>query len=202
MFLFRLLTTAQPWGMAWNDPDTKLSESMKYEPRSQLLGTTHYDYQVELDLRPFDHTGAWRPDPKTAWPLRAGLPVPFDALVALCGGPMEPFVLPEWEVIEQLIHPLSKGLPSQEKGRVPAHLDSLLNALEAVLHGTNTRRPTVATLLRLDPQEDPFLNRQASIEAVDAAQMPDAIEVLFRRTNAGGTPLAGEEMAYSLLKAR
>jgi len=31
MFLFRLLTSAQPWGMEWNNPDEKLRESAKYE---------------------------------------------------------------------------------------------------------------------------------------------------------------------------
>ena len=95
MFLFRLLTSAQPWGMEWNNPDEKLRESAKYEHRKALLGDeTHYDYEVTLDLRPVDHICTWRPDAKRAWPLRAGLSVPFDALVALCGGHIGPFVKP------------------------------------------------------------------------------------------------------------
>lgn len=103
--------------------------------------------------------------------------------------------------MERLAHPRSEGI-GKTNDDVCTHLESLLDALEAVLHGGNKRRQTVATLLRLNPEEDHFLKRQTAIKEAQAEKMPDAIEVLFRRANAGGTPLEGEEMAFSLLKAR
>ena len=163
-------------------------------------------YKAVVTLKGLGFGPNWHPDPGKSWPVRAGMPVPFDALVQLCGGTdaIENFSRPPWDRVEQLVHPHWKELKGETAtDDVKRHFKCLLDSLEAGLYGREKRHFAVVALQRLNSEEDPFVSRQHAItNSTEKEKLQDGIEVLFRRVNAGGTPLAGEEMAYSLLKAR
>ncbi|SDY87259.1 DUF262 domain-containing protein [Hymenobacter psychrophilus] len=185
-FLLRLLTGHQPWGMRRQNPEDKLPENLKHEARQKLGDSRRYDYLINPIAQGND-----APDP--SWPVEARTPVPLDALLQLCGGWRGPFTRPSWQQVQQLVPACKPVLESE-----PPHLAMLLGALENLLvEMPSSGRPqrSIPLLLHPEPAATP------ADSAPEAEQTPDSVEVLFRRVNAGGTVLAGEEMAYSLLKS-
>jgi len=182
-FIFRLLTNQQPWGMRDRNPEDKLNEPEKAAARRQLAGKPRYDYQTSPVSSP-DGPGV------PSWPVDARLPIPLDALIQLCGGWSGQFTSPRWEQVSQLI---PTAYPRLETA--PPHVAKLLLALQRLLAEIPIQgRPCRSLPLLLHAGDE-----EATSSATD--NVPDAVEVLFRRVNAGGTVLAGEEMAYSLLKS-
>lgn len=186
-FLLRVVTSHQPWGMSDRNPTDKLSEDTKLRARNELgITNIHYDYQVKID------NGSTDPSIKTSWPYKANLPVPLDALITLCGGMSGRFVTPEWEQVRKLIperYFQQNKVPDSE----PEHLSKIIASLQPLLEITNPRlRARTIVLL--------FQHHEETLETNDP-DVQDDMEVLFRRVNAGGTRLEGEEMAYSLLKS-
>jgi hypothetical protein len=183
-FLLRLITRYQPWGMEVKNPKEKLNADVKFQARLSLYGKTiRYDYDIPID------TGATRSETSYSWPVKSRLPVPLDSLINLCGGFSGKFVEPEWvDVLRFVPEKFGKDAISSP----PAHFTNIIYALRNLLDTTN--RNSVRSLVFLK-QNDLFDFSEKS----DESQAP--IEVLFRRINAGGTPLIGEEMAYSLLKS-
>ncbi|PSL25385.1 DUF262 domain-containing protein [Chitinophaga ginsengisoli] len=182
-FMLRVLTSYQPWGMNDRNPADKLPEHQKYPAREHLqqerteATSLRYDYEVGI------HTGDVSNDTTgISWPLKASLPVPLDALIALCGGTTGQFKAPSWQEVCALV-------PARHQSELPDsptnHFDSLITGIRSILDKTR-----MVVLLYQNIQHTPVL-----------ADEQDDMEVLFRRINAGGTVLQGEEMAYSLLKA-
>jgi len=172
-FLFRLLTSYQPWGMSDRNPNDKLSESEKYNARTECFGNSiRYDYQVTI---------------ADTWPIRSTLPVPFDGLIDLCGGIKDQFRHPNWVDVLRLIPQRYKH---DEKAGPPAHFSMIVDALENMLSFEKRNSRSVV-----------FLIQQGTLPTPSKVDVQDPMEVLFRRINSGGTVLAGEEMAYSLLKS-
>ena len=183
-FILRLLTNHQPWGMQRRNPEQKMNESEKAEARGQLASKPRYDYLTS----PIASSSVVE---ETSWPVDAEVPVPLDALVNLCGGWSGQFILPSWEQVRLLI-PSNLSKPEAE----PTHLPQLLIALQRLLSSSSAEGKPFRSipLLLLPPGDGEYVT--AGVENI-----PDPMEVLFRRVNAGGTVLAGEEMAYSLLKS-
>jgi hypothetical protein len=183
-FMFRVLTSYQPWGMDDRNPSSKLSEHTKYTLRYELrLESLRYDYQVKINT---SNSNA----ENTSWPGRASLPIPFDLLVKMCGGSSGMYSNPDWEEILTLIPKRyhDKGLvPSEPTDYFATILDSLRPLLSKPAEGQRCR--SVVLLL------------QSDVETVHDEEQKGDMETLFTRVNAGGTVLQGEEMAYSLLKA-
>lgn len=182
-FMLRLLTGHQPWGMRSHNAEEKLSESRKAEAR-QILG----------DARRYDYLIFPVPQPPTnampSWPVDARMPVPLDALIQLCGGWSGQFTVPAWEQVCQLAPP-HLSMPEAS----PAHFAVLMAALERLLTRSSVgSQPSRSIPLLLHPEP-------AASDTTSTDNVPDSVETLFRRVNAGGTVLAGEEMAYSLLKS-
>lgn len=185
-FLLRVLTSYQPWGMSDRNPSDKLPQHEKMAARARLKAESiHYDYEIEIDTGTPTKTSN-----HFSWPIRAKLPVPFDALMQLCGGTSGTFVRPEWIAVLKLVpEKIEASINYQEP---PVHYHQVLDALEKIISTDNSQVKTRTVVLLLQ-EEHHIEQRQVEVQ--------DDMEVLFRRINSGGTVLQGEEMAYSLLKA-
>jgi len=185
-FLLRVITNYQPWGMNDRNPSDKLTESQKGVARQELeINNLHYDYDVEIDNGIKDKKGS-----KYSWPVRAKLPVPLDTLIELCGGTSGKFTYPSWKEICKLIPERYHAMDDEIEE--PAHKCNLI--LEAIKHIIDTTSNTIRN-------SSIVLLYQNQIKIDESINEQDDMEVLFRRINAGGTVLQGEEMAYSLLKS-
>ncbi len=184
-FLLRVITTYQPWGMSDRNPSDKLNENQKYVAREELgIESLHYDYNVKIDNDP-DGDGK-----QVSWPVKAELPIPLDALINLCGGLTGEFIHPLWQDVCSLIperyHNLKK-VPEVET----THFTEIIAAIKQLISASNNEIRTRTIVLL-------YQNQQSAEQPIN---VQDDMEVLFRRVNAGGTVLQGEEMAYSLLKS-
>lgn len=220
VFIFRLLTNAQPWGMERSDPDKKLHEKTKEWPRRKIQsGNFYYDYQLEIDVNKGNEDSL----NFNSWPLRSGFAVPFDKLIELiklCNWQTDFESDDGWNKVKKL-RPLEQAdfnrrekIDDQdiEKKAKNHFKEYLLNAIKSVLVGHEKRKPVVATLQQLDLSNDPlhldndpfkiYQISQNVSKDLNEGKLQTGIEVLFRRLNSGGTVLAGEEMMFSLLKAK
>jgi hypothetical protein len=185
-FLLRMITSDQPWGMNDKYPGAKLGAHLRYEARQELFGRpTRYDYDVTINV---GNDLVVRND--ASWPIRAVLPVPLDQLIHLSGFTSGRFEPPHWLDV-------CKQIPARyhDTGVVPdvptPHFESIMKGLRKLLDTTSagTRGRMIIFQLHSEPTEPPE-DRAA-----------DTMETLFLRINAGGTPLEGDELAYSLLKS-
>lgn len=185
-FLLRLLTAYQPWGMRKQNPADKLYENQKFKAREELkLKHIHYDYEIVID------NGANEEQSEIfSWPIEAGLPVPLDGLINLCGGTSGAYKEPEWELVCKMIP--RRYFPDEAfRFEPPEHYYEILNAVQKLIEKQNEAIKTRTVVLLF--QNENKSNHNENVQ--------DSMEVLFRRINAGGTVLQGEEMAYSLLKS-
>ena len=185
-FLLRVLTNYQPWGMRNQNPAEKLYESQKYKAREELkLEHIHYDYEIVID------NGENKEQSEIfSWPVEATLPIPLDELINLCGGTTGVFKMPEWESVCKLI-PVRYFSEPNVSIEPTEHYYEIITAIEQLINKTNDEIKTRTVVLLFQNE-----NKSDQVENVQ-----DDMEVLFRRINAGGTVLQGEEMAYSLLKS-
>ncbi len=188
-FLFRLITKYQPWGMDNENPHEKLRENLKHDARRDLYGDSiRYDYDVKLNLcdKGEDYCN------KYSWPLKSNLPMPFDSLIALCGGYNERFVQPEWKKVLEFI---PKRFRLESNSEPTKHFSLIIDAIRNLLDSSDPCKRIRAVTFLFQEQ------RKGQNEANGSSQVQDPVEVLFRRINSAGTPLNGEELAYSLLKS-
>lgn len=185
-FLLRVLTNYQPWGMSDRNPSDKLNENQKFNARKELnVANIHYDYEIEIDNGINDKKSR-----VFSWPVKSTLPVPLDELINLCGGTSGKFCEPMWETVCKLIP--SRYFSEQNPVHQPTeHYKEILKAIKKIIDIDNDAIKTRTIVLLFNDE-----NKSEQIENVQ-----DNMEVLFRRINAGGTVLQGEEMAYSLLKS-
>lgn len=185
-FLLRVLTNYQPWGMNDQNPSEKLHEFQKLQAREKLnINHIHYDYEVKIN----NGTNKEQPD-FFSWPIKSTLPVPLDEFINLCGGTSGFFKLPEWDSVCKLIP--KRFFSESDSFKEPTeHYYEIVKAVEKLINTSDDRLKsrTVVLLFQNENKTDYVENKQ------------DDMEVLFRRINAGGTTLQGEEMVYSLLKS-
>lgn len=175
-FMLRVITGYQPWGMNPADPSKKLSEGEKLQARNKLeTKEKHYDYEVEIDREEERNQKQ-----EYSWPLRSQLPIPLDSLIKLIEGIDDSSEYPDWSDVLKLVPTIIEELPNAPT----KHYFEVVDALRKMLSNRDI------ILLLQEEKEDTQLENEK-----------DPIEVLFTRVNSGGTPLQGEEMAYSLLKS-
>lgn len=178
-FLFRVCTDQHPWGMQQSDPDLKIEEATLGKARGQLREICphlkHRSSHYDFGLSPGD-----------TWPVSAMLPVPFVELMQLVKESRNTHEIVRWTHL----------LPKNKRAFLEKHQDSMHE--NQVIDAISNMHKRIVVLLKLDPANDPRLVRQGS----DRPDAPDAIETLFERVNSGGTRLEGEDMMFSLLKAK
>ena len=179
-FLLRLCTERHPWGMQQNDPDRKIEDDALRKARKQLREVL--PEKVE-EVKLHNDYGL---SPQYTWPVHSTLPVPFADLV---------------ERVRQYGNDGNAGgkwgdlLPKPKRDNLEKYQKSSEQRILAAISKMLVRE---VVLLKLDPAADPMPDLQDS-EHIDT---PDAMETLFERVNSGGTRLEGEEMMFSLLKAK
>lgn len=203
-YIFRAITKSHPWGYQTTD-NTKPLEADNIRKAMDIYGVR--DHLDETSLEKF-------------FPYDAVFPLPFE-LFLKCGLEKADEAvllasLKDWEhwdtVNDCWMNKLSKE-PSGKKvleltttEAVTARILSVYNEVLIMLQGNNKRKPRMIPALYLD------LKAMLAEEGLHPAKEPavgddaedskdDEIETLFVRLNAGGTPLRGEELNYSILKA-
>jgi len=186
-FIFRLLTNYQPWGMNKETPVRKLSDPEKQNARKVLAESNlHYDYQLKINhgtvLDEYQRLNGFSP-----WPIQSRLPVPVDILIEACGGYSGNFREADWNFIMEYVPEQYKSNRTTEP---TSCFKDVLKSMRNLLSKDSVRQRHISLLLHTE--EEVSQNTTKNI---------DPLEVLFTRVNANGTPLEGEEMAYSLLKS-
>ncbi|WP_295441877.1 DUF262 domain-containing protein [uncultured Thiodictyon sp.] len=221
-YIFRVVTRAHPWGYKLTNPDETLSAHQiraalqAFRAANRVDGTRPEEFSL-LQTWPWDaeapvplvllidvvsqHSGDLVTARAAAWKRIQGLPM-FTA---------NPVFRNE-EMGGRVENDARQGLEKQCQGVRDAfekpdskryhRLDFILQRLQGLLA---TEADYLVPALPLDLQDaaqrvDQTGEDEVSVDAVDAAKK-DAIELLFVRVNSAGTPLAGEELTYSLLKA-
>jgi hypothetical protein len=191
-FVFRLLTRSHPWGYDRIDPKKRLAQ-----------GDIRNALQCFNDVGKTRHTAAALPL-RHAWPWDAVCPVPAVLLLASIGA-ADPCAelsrrlraLPIWRQEAKL-----KG-----GGNLADSWDEEVAAFQRGCQASGLERIMTALRRQLELKRIPALvlpsDEAASTEnAAEATQTRrDEVETLFVRVNSAGTPLAGEELIYSSLKA-
>lgn len=195
-YVFRVLTRSHPWGYRQSQPDTRLeARQMRTALEAYKKASPQFTETRPANL-PLTHT----------WPWDAEAPVPAPLLIEaiLASGDtaanlLEALgVLPFWQNAhavnakgdwqERVINALT-GADASLRER----FDRLVAGLRSALGDNPAYRVPVVVV--------PHIAASASLDAQEAAIRQDPIETLFIRVNAGGTPLEGEELMYSILKA-
>lgn len=227
-FLFRLVTRAHPWGYSHTDPDERLSE---HKIRSALKAFQAANSQQHRESRPEDFplTLTWPWDSEAPVPLPVLIAAVCehkgDLLAAkkaawarieklpLFASPSFPEQKPEDGENKSVA--AGKAQLAKQSGNVRAafqdadsqyanQLTMVLQHLSKIIDEASDYR---VPLLHLDMND---AQGEVKPEAVDAAaqdanvnqsEKKDPVELLFVRINSAGTPLAGEELIYSLLKS-
>jgi hypothetical protein len=204
-FVFRVLTRAHPWGYLCSDPDTRIPES---QIRLSMSAFKEANHKLPPDTKPHQmHLNA-------VWPWDAQAPVPVAVLIgALTSAKFDlrkarklawlrveslPFMqnaksrstegssedgTKHWENQKQRV----RDAFTNRKSEPAQHLDRILTILKS----------------RMAAYVIPVMNVPISAleMAVGSSHQQSPIETLFIRINSAGTPLAGEELMYSLIKS-
>lgn len=221
-FLFRLVTRAHPWGYSRTDPDSRLSQP---QIRSALGAFQTVNSDQYSNRRPEDFPLT------LTWPWDADAPVPLPLLVSAVhkhNGDVSKATTTVWDRIKKLpfiayepregldeeksIAPLSKQRDNvlkafQNQNSHYAHrLSFVLQRLAKIVDQESTYR--VPLLLLHHEFDDAPSPSKPTADDIAAQETPasqtekkDPVELLFVRINSAGTPLAGEELIYSLLKS-
>lgn len=186
-YLLRLTTKAHPWGYGPDDEAKRLSRS----DIVKLL--TKAGYGEELFARP---------QPNCAWPSRAEAPVPLAWLLNNAITDFGDF----WSQIRQLCDEVPSaptpanrawtGKVAEFLAKQPSrdpHLEKIWKGIRCALR---------SRVICLELQDDPMPD-VAHVEdnATSEASRVTNAEHLFNRRNTGGTPLDGDELSWSLIKA-
>jgi hypothetical protein len=183
--IFRVITRSHPWGYQRSDPAKTLEQSA-IRKACELYGV---DDPWDRELEHF-------------FPYDAKAPIPFEYFI----GADSPKAV--WDSAESIVEKLRTHRKSQPDDL--RHLDDD-NAVPQIANVLGLTRRMLeaqhipALYLDLDvfhsqPGDTRLAPTKGSEEAPDDDR-PDEIETLFVRLNAGGTPLRGEELNYSILKS-
>lgn len=222
-FIFRVVTRAHPWGYKRVNPDEILSA---HQIRAALRAFQGVNHDEGARPEKFSLRQTWPWDAEAPVPLALLIDAVKQHPADLANARAT-----VWQRIQTLpMFTANAAFPSDEKdGRVENDarqglakqcqgvreafekpdsklsllLDFVLRRLQGLLA---TEGGYLVPALPLDLQGAAQPVRQAvgdtlvATAPIDAAKK-DAIELLFIRVNSAGTPLAGEELTYSLLKA-
>ena len=221
-YIFRALTRSHPWGYKRTNPDETLSA---HQIRAAL--SAFRSVHTESKHKRPEEFALWQTWP---WDADAPVPVAI-LIQSVVSNPNDLAAARRsaWDRIQKL--PMCSALPGKvdesndrvtkdaseklrsqrrliieafNKDDSPQYrlLDSVLLRLQQVLDAEQPYQ-IPALPLDLDAQGQADITRadETSPDSQKDAAKKDAIELLFVRVNSSGTPLAGEELTYSLLKA-
>lgn len=213
-YIFRALTRAHPWGYSRNNPGDRLgSATIRAALRCFQLVVGR-----EAKSRPSDFAL------RDVWPWEAVAPVPVafiiqsvidfpgdtDAAIGRIETRMQslPLMSGQYECQQDPDHTLSVATKKLEEQRLALinlfRMDSStygrLKQVTAQFDKIISQHPYRVPALVLNLED---ANAVSSSPGDDGSQTgKDDIELLFVRLNASGTALSGEELIYSLIKAR
>lgn len=205
-FIFRVVTASHPWGYRRENPRDRL-EAHQRRAAGEAYKNACRNING-LDFRPgklpLSH----------AWPWDAKLPVPFSFVVVAVKEGLDKGLNDGaiWHVVQQYL----ERLPYWSASRLPtkfgkdwdwkkAVLDLLQNPSEEFLSKiiASTREALLSCIpVQYLPNEKGTESQEPELQQGPAiADERDPFETLFVRVNSAGTPLEGEELRYSILKA-
>lgn len=214
-FIFRALTRAHPWGYQVN-PEKTLSAS---DMRSALAAYRAVHHVP--DHRPEDFS-LWQ-----TWPWAAKAPIPVAPLIAAVmehRSDVDGVRKALWNRIQSFAffgsnesidrsgqaNDILNGQRQNirdafenDKSDRYLRLQRLIDAMNVTLEeqGIGGYRVPALVFKSVNASENPLQKGEETSQTEATDQTKDAIELLFIRINSAGTPLQGEELAYSLLKA-
>lgn len=213
-YIFRIITRSQPWGYQRID-NTKPLDSDKRRKAMNLFNVENY---LQEDLDKF-------------FPYDAIFPIPFHYFIdSAINGDNEQNLLDniiKWPHYNKIlkINTAKIDINNKDSKKVPLecisenntkqHIQNIFNSVKEMLHNKCGQRVPILYLDfekfkkaidysipdksdHNDEENDESIYN--SDEHIDQ-DISDEIETLFIRLNAGGTPLRGEELNYSVLKA-
>lgn len=202
-FVFRAITRSHPWGYQRNE-NTKTLDQPSIRKALDLYDDdedTIEDPMAEEDFSRF-------------FPYDAKLPIPFEYFVD-ASSPDEVLKKAESTKIWQKIlgrwmkgTSNASGSAERDDAQVKERIANVLARTSAILKpGGPMEQRIPALYLDLDvfhraTKSQAILPDPAFEQDEDDEDAPDEIENLFVRLNAGGTPLRGEELNYSVLKSQ
>lgn len=194
-FLFRVTTTAHPWG--YRKRDDQLERLSLPEIRSALIASGFMDQEHKPTK--FDNGRRLLPRPIQCWPHVATAPVPFSWVVAGCrSAGAQPQVLRD--SLRESLRALrarvgADALPWVNTAITYLDDDAAVPSLRSIVEG----------LLSAEQVRIPCLEVGDHIfDAPDQAQHGvtiDDLEQLFARINNGGTRIDPDDLQYSMIKA-
>lgn len=191
-YVFRVLTRSHPWGYRSGDPKKRLANSdIRAAMACFRMISGNAKNSAELPLR-------------CAWPWDATCPIPVAILLAIVGhddwrGELKrrlalmPLRNTKAELSDKgnLFDRWEKALDSSQQDQTAKRLTQLVELLKVQL--SMARIP--ALILPIDKDID--IDSDGKLSVI----RKDAVETLFVRVNSAGTPIVGEELIYSSLKA-
>ena len=178
-YIIRVITRSHPWGYRRRD-NTKTLEQSAIRQAIERFGVTD-----PIKLGALDRF----------FPQDAHLPVPLADLFKADS--------PEgaWEAVEA--SPAWPTATNIDETRARALAETIWEQGQKILSDENRCVPALyLDWNRLVEPEPPLEFRGLDASEPDEHENPDDIETLFVRLNDGGSPLAGEDLNYSILKAR
>jgi hypothetical protein len=185
-FLFRITTKAHPWGYTKNDEAGRLSAS---QIRKALEAYGWRKNEVTIERKDWKLTDSW--------PWDANIPIPFAWLIkdtkeSELNNP-EAF----WERIRNRCdNHFPKACWANNAveffKKITENSDKCRNIFSGLRHALKLQ------VVILQVPEESLMSDIPNLKTNDNIAH---IEHLFQRLNAGGTPLEGEELTYSMIKA-
>lgn len=196
-FVFRALTKAHPWGYTrdYQRPTLHLKQIRQWL-NSFSMATGRQDQKIS-DIRL-----------KDAWPWDAIAPIPF-AFLLLADKEAAPDK--QGEFILKQLNKTAFWSGGDSSNRDLRHLEQQASVMQALTNPTNDLflrlQMMMADIRKLQgsygiPVQILDINgRNSSHDSTENNERPDPVATLFLRINSKGTPLEGEELIYSMLKA-
>lgn len=193
-FVFRVINKFHPWGFSRANPEEKLRVS---EIRDAFLAFKSASMHVACT------TGLQQASPSNfplglAWPWDAVAPIP----VAFLWGAKS--CQDVWSKLKELPYWDGPNPPKWKSeiekitcGKNPDGVKRLENLLGRLNDEMTEYEIPVLTV----PLNSRDVEVGSEVSEKEVSEKPDHIETLFVRINSGGTPLEGEELIYSILKA-
>ena len=202
-YIFRVITKSHPWGYRKTD-NTKTLTAENIRKAMTLYSIEDY---LEADLDSF-------------FPYDSYFPIPFEVFInAAIAHSSQDQLLKEinyWLKSKKVTNGLeAKTLPSLSDNKLQDRIFEIYSAVKRILDKECGQCIPALYLdfdrfratLNTEDSENGELSENNEDEESDDVEDPDEneqsdeIENLFIRLNAGGTPLRGEELNYSILKA-
>lgn len=228
VFVFRLVTRAHPWGYSRTDPDKRLSENqIRLAIRAFQITNSPQYYESRPEDFPLTLTWPWDADAplplsiliasickhrddleaakRTAWMRIEKLPLFAKSSFTDWESQdiKDKYIVQSQEQLAQQLSNVRSAFFDPDS-IYSVRLSTVFRQLAEIFRKDN---PYGVPLLSLDlnmepvePKQDEISDAQLGIHSEQYKQI-DPVELLFHRINSAGTPLAGEELVYSLLKS-